>query len=100
MSQVVFGELGGVKANAQGKYENGTRFPDAAYLAAVVDAGVDVLYVITGEHKLERADSISPLEARLLEDFRRLENDQRKHTSTMVHALAEMAGRYDTSGPE
>ena len=31
LSQGNFGEIGGVKANAQGKYESGERFPDAEY---------------------------------------------------------------------
>lgn len=43
LSQTELGALGGVKANAQGKYEKGNRSPDAAYMAAVAAAGVDVL---------------------------------------------------------
>jgi transcriptional regulator with XRE-family HTH domain len=39
--------LGGVAANAQGKYESGERAPRADYLAALARAGVDVLFVLT-----------------------------------------------------
>lgn len=48
MSQTEFGEIAGVKRNAQMNYENGMRSPTADYLAAVSAVGVDVGYVITG----------------------------------------------------
>lgn len=95
MSQATFGELGGVKANAQGNYEKGDRYPDAAYLAAVSEHGVDVLYVVTGERRPTPADSIAADEAALLMDYRRLPDTQRASSLEMVHALAEMAGRYE-----
>jgi transcriptional regulator with XRE-family HTH domain len=41
------GQLGGVAANAQGKYESGERVPKADYLAALASVGVDVLFVLT-----------------------------------------------------
>lgn len=94
MSQALFGELGGVKANAQGNYEKGDRYPDAAYLASISEYGVDVLYVVTGERRPSRADSIAADEADLLADYRRLSDAQRASSFEMVHALAEMAGRY------
>lgn len=46
-SQREMGLVGGVAANAQGKYESGERVPKADYLAALAAAGVDVLYVLT-----------------------------------------------------
>lgn len=46
-SQREMGLVGGVAANAQGKYESGERVPKADYLAALATAGVDVLYVLT-----------------------------------------------------
>lgn len=48
MSQTALGEIGGVLEQAQIKYESGARKPDAGYLAAVAEVGIDVLYVITG----------------------------------------------------
>ncbi len=48
MSQLAFGELGGVTKKTQGLYESGERSPDALYLSAIA-AKVDVLYVLTGE---------------------------------------------------
>ena len=47
-NQMDFGELAGVKKNAQINYESGKRSPDAAYLSAIATAGVDILYVLTG----------------------------------------------------
>ncbi|MDB6145808.1 MAG: DNA-binding protein [Pseudomonas sp.] len=46
-SQREMGSIGGVAANAQGKYESGERVPKADYLAALASVGVDVLYVLT-----------------------------------------------------
>lgn len=50
LSQPAFAEVGGVQKRAQINYEKDERYPDAAYLAAVAAAGVDVLYVLTGQH--------------------------------------------------
>ncbi len=49
ISQVRLAEIGGVQKRAQINYEQGGRVPDGAYLAAVAAAGVDVLYVLTGD---------------------------------------------------
>jgi transcriptional regulator with XRE-family HTH domain len=49
LNQVAFAALGGVKKLAQINYEKGERSPDADYLAGLAAAGVDVLYVITGQ---------------------------------------------------
>ncbi|MGF6095727.1 helix-turn-helix domain-containing protein [Pseudomonas sp. 18175] len=52
LSQRALGEVGGVEANAQRRYEDTSRYPKANYLAAITTAGVDVLYVLTGEHHI------------------------------------------------
>lgn len=51
-SQKEMGHMGGVAANAQGKYESGERVPRADYLAALASVGVDVMYVLTSRHSL------------------------------------------------
>ncbi len=48
LSQDALCQIGGVQRRAQVNYEADERQPDAAYLAAVAAAGVDVLYVLTG----------------------------------------------------
>ena len=49
LTQQELGQVGGVAANAQGAYEKGTRSPRADYLAKILTAGVDVVYVLTGK---------------------------------------------------
>jgi len=93
LSQAAFGEIGGVKANAQGKYESGERFPGADYLAAVAEAGIDVLYVVTGERKPTQSESISAEEAGVLEHYRVLPEADRAAMARMATAMAEMAER-------
>lgn len=88
LSQGNFGEIGGVKANAQGKYESGERFPDAEYLAAVAEKGVDVLYVVTGVHTPAQADSLSHEEALILEQFRAMNDLDKAAVSRLTSALA------------
>jgi|APMI01.1.fsa_nt_gi transcriptional regulator with XRE-family HTH domain len=48
-NQTAFGEVGGVTKKTQMLYEGGDRFPDAQYLSAIADIGVDVAYVLTGK---------------------------------------------------
>lgn len=51
MNQGDMAQHGGVQRTAQSNYERGDRVPDAAYLTLVAEAGVDVLYVVTGERR-------------------------------------------------
>lgn len=89
LSQGGFGEIGGVKANAQGNYEKGERFPDAAYLAAVAERGVDVLYVITGKHSTPAADSLLPDEVQVLNSYRAMSEDDRAAIRRLTSSLAK-----------
>ncbi|MBU1332357.1 MAG: helix-turn-helix domain-containing protein [Gammaproteobacteria bacterium] len=93
LSQAAFGEIGGVKANAQGKYESGERFPSADYLAAVALHGADVLYVVTGERKPLPSASLTAEEIAVLAHLRVLPETDRAATARMVAAMAEMVGR-------
>lgn len=49
VSQVLFSGKAGVSRMSQVNYESGKRTPDAEYLRTVAEAGVDVLYVVTGK---------------------------------------------------
>ncbi len=73
MTQRVFGEIGGVEPNAQGKYESGERTPRVDYLAAVAARGVDALYVLSGRPTPVMAASLSTEQAHLLDCFSRLQ---------------------------
>lgn len=55
MSQIELATIGGVGKTTQINYEKGARNPDASYLTAVAEAGVDVLYVLTGERSTDGA---------------------------------------------
>nr|WP_315210809.1 helix-turn-helix transcriptional regulator [uncultured Albidiferax sp.] len=58
VNQTHLGQRGGVTKNAQMNYENGSRIPNATYLAKVAECGVDVLYVITGKHNLSATGTL------------------------------------------
>lgn len=63
MSQAEFGALGGVKRLAQANYEADKRDPDAAYLMALAEKGVDVFYLVSG---IREKDKDEHFEARSL----------------------------------
>lgn len=67
MNQTAFAAQGGVQKRAQINYEAGERHPDAAYLAAVAAAGIDIQYVVTG---MRAGKSLAPDEQELLALFR------------------------------
>lgn len=48
LNQTAFGAIGGVGKQAQIKYENGSRAPDAVYLSAIAASGADVQYILIG----------------------------------------------------
>lgn len=49
-TQEAFGAVGGVKKQAQLKYEKGERSPDGGYFESIAKIGADVQYIITGQH--------------------------------------------------
>lgn len=49
MSQFELAAHCGITARTQRNYESGVRTPVASYLAAIADAGGDVLYILTGK---------------------------------------------------
>lgn len=53
LTQEALGQIGGVARNAQANYESDKRLPDAGYLAAAAEVGVDVLFVVTGRRSAE-----------------------------------------------
>ena len=69
LSQAELGAVGGIEANAQGLYERGKRFPNATYLSLIATAGVDILFVVTGVKKVRAADSITALDAKVLNEL-------------------------------
>ncbi|UVK81487.1 helix-turn-helix domain-containing protein [Pseudomonas sichuanensis] len=88
LTQRVFGDVGGVEPNAQGKYESGERTPRMDYLAAVAAKGVDALYVLTGVPTPEPLDCLTADEDRLLGAFRRLPQADQAAVWHLLHRLA------------
>ncbi|MCP2053745.1 UNVERIFIED_ORG: transcriptional regulator with XRE-family HTH domain [Pseudomonas fluorescens] len=97
LSQKVFGEIGGVEANAQGKYENGGRAPKADYLSRVAEKGVDILYVLTGNATPIQLENLSRIEEKVLGDYRAMfKEDQdaiRRLTSTLAEHSVALNGK-------
>ena len=91
-----FAAIAGVAKTSQFNYEKGERSPDAAYLAAVAEKGVDVLYVVTGRRTPEASSSFNGDEIDLVEHYRQLPEGDRHHTHKMVNALVMMAKRFES----
>ncbi|MFP3515323.1 helix-turn-helix transcriptional regulator [Pseudomonas sp. SIMBA_077] len=91
LSQKIFGEIGGVEANAQGKYENGDRAPKANYLSRVAERGVDVLYVLTGTRTPTLVDNLTQLEEKVLINYRVLHKDDQEAIDQLTTSLAQMS---------
>ena len=89
-NQADFAAIAGVAKTSQFNYEKGERSPDATYLAAVAEKGVDVLYVVAGRRTPAVADAISEAEADLLNHFRQLPEGEQGYTRTMIAALVEV----------
>lgn len=97
MSQGVFGEIGGVKTNAQVKYEKDERSPDALYLEALFRAGVDVSYVITGLRSTAIPENaLPPYEVEILTYIRRMSDYNKESVRRMAFAMAAADGALDS----
>ncbi|MBC3489890.1 helix-turn-helix domain-containing protein [Pseudomonas taiwanensis] len=93
LNQTDFAALAGASKNTQYNYEKGDRSPDAAYLAAAAAAGMDLLYVVTGERKPQLSESISEREASLLGFFRQLPDGEQANLLRTASALAATLDR-------
>ncbi|WP_230943389.1 helix-turn-helix domain-containing protein [Burkholderia cepacia] len=87
MNQTEFAAAGGVLQHAQVNYEKGARYPDAAYLAGIAEAGVDVQYVLTGRVSDSATLSLTVEEERLLAGFRELKTRERRGVLALVSAI-------------
>lgn len=77
LNQTDFAALAGASKNTQYNYEKGGRSPDANYLAAASAAGIDVLYVLTGERRPAAAESVSAEELELVMAYRTMSDPER-----------------------
>ncbi|UZJ58644.1 transcriptional regulator [Pseudomonas sp. KU26590] len=97
LSQQDFGSIGGVEANAQGKYESGERIPRSDYLAALGKKGIDVMYVLSGERTPIATDTLSEAERAVITHYRALSEDDREAISQLATSLSECATEFSRS---
>jgi transcriptional regulator with XRE-family HTH domain len=88
LSQQAFGRLGGVTTNAQGKYENGDRFPRSDYFAAIATINVDLLFILVGTETPNSTDLLTQDEKDVLLSFRLLQPEDQEAVSCLVTTIA------------
>ncbi|MEQ7920289.1 helix-turn-helix transcriptional regulator [Xanthomonas sp. WHRI 1810A] len=89
LSQHEFGSIGGVEANAQGKYESGDRIPRSDYLAALNKKGIDVLYILSGKRMPMATESLSDAERRIISHYRVMNENDQEAISQLATSLSE-----------
>lgn len=88
LNQGDLAKLAGVSKTSQFNYEKGDRSPDADYLARLLEAGLDVLYIVSGT-RTRYAEELSEAEALLVERYRAVNQKDRQ---AVEHILSVMAG--------
>jgi transcriptional regulator with XRE-family HTH domain len=88
LSQQQFAQLGGVEANAQGKYESGARAPRSDYLVALGFKGVDVLYLLTGSRMPVSLNTLDDVEKNMLLNYRVLTKPDQNAIGQLTWSLA------------
>lgn len=86
LTQSAMAEIGGVSRNTQVGYESGKTAPDARYLAALAERGLDVLYVVCGVRKAHTATS--PEQSRLLDAYGATAGLGRRAALLLMESLA------------
>jgi len=92
LTQRALGALGGVRVQAQLRYEHNERYPDAAYLAALAAHGVDIQYVITGKRSnpvQSDTPTLSSDESQLLATYRQLSDSSQKALMTLCNEISK-----------
>ena len=90
MSQSAFAEVAGAKKHAQINWEKGVAAPNGAAFQAWAAAGVDVLYVITGQRSQPvSTPTLKPDEAALLDNYRNSPAEGKAAIRTTSAAFAQ-----------
>lgn len=94
-NQADFAALAGATRKTLFNWESGAASPNAAALAAWAEAGLDVLYVVTGQRAggaaTAPAPALAPDEEILLDNYRNCPPDARAAIKTTSDALARVA---------
>ena len=86
-SQVGFADKAGIRREMLSRYERAAAEPGAGSLIAMAQAGVDVLYVLTGERAGTRKSLLAPAENELLNAWRNSSDKGRALLSAAVDVL-------------
>jgi transcriptional regulator with XRE-family HTH domain len=98
INQNDFADIGGVKRNSQGNYENDRQRPDTAYLLAISKVGVDVMYVLFGRRDTT-AGTHSTVENEVVSCFRSLSPADQVVVHRVATGLAEAAAKASQDTP-
>ncbi|WP_322037223.1 helix-turn-helix domain-containing protein [Burkholderia cepacia] len=69
LSQAAFADVAGVTKTTQGNYETNKRSPDAVYLAAIAEHGVDIQYVVTGRRVADTGVAVDAVKSAVEKAF-------------------------------
>lgn len=86
LNQADFAKAGGVHRNSQTEYETGKTPPNADYLSAVAELGVDVRYLLTG---VRTTASLTASEAEVLSVARDLNDDEVRALVSFVRSILD-----------
>lgn len=90
LSQRDFGNQGGVKANAQGMYENGSRSPSSPYFVLIGEIGVDLLFVLTGNAASPCFEDLSAGESDVIVKFRMLPPEDQNAIGRLMTSISDL----------
>lgn len=79
----------GIRGNAQGLYEHGTRFPRADYLMCLGNHGFDLQFLLMGARTAVDPNQLSGDEQKILQFVQLLSNEDRR---ALLRILGTMAG--------
>lgn len=91
-NQTDFAALAGASKHAQINWEKGVAAPNAVALGAWAAAGLDVLYVVTGQHAgggTSALPALAPDEAALLDNYRHSPKEQQDILKATSAAFAQ-----------
>ena len=84
LSQTDFAAIGGASKRSQIDWERGKLVPNAEFLAIVARAGVDVLYVLTGQRAYE---TLTDEEKRLLKGYQALDSASKVGVMSLIKGM-------------
>ncbi|WP_426577146.1 helix-turn-helix domain-containing protein [Xenorhabdus stockiae] len=87
LNQTEFAALIGCSRGTQAYYERDERVPDANYLAALVNLGIDTMYVLTGIKS--DIPKITIEEQKLIEHYRSMSEESRANMRAVGSAFAQ-----------